>query len=130
MDSKKVVVDSNAKENVKVEPTLPETARCDRLKVSKTLRYAASSNCREGFTSPAAQIVDGEPEFVVDTIAATKPGGDDVFFLVKWAGWPWEEATWEPLSNLTHCERALQAFFDRLEAQLAEGCAQVCDFED
>lgn len=31
-------------------------------------------------------------------------------FLVKWKGWSQENNTWEPLDNLTHCQRVLENF--------------------
>ena len=31
-------------------------------------------------------------------------------YLVKWKGYGHEHNTWEPLSNLTHCNEILQAF--------------------
>eukprot|EP00967_Tisochrysis_lutea_P032729 scaffold38714_cov27-Tisochrysis_lutea.AAC.1 len=37
------------------------------------------------------------------------PGGEREF-LIKWRGWPNEQATWEPLSSLDGCHRLLRAF--------------------
>ena len=32
-------------------------------------------------------------------------------YKVKWLGWPWEAATWEPAENLDNCEEILQEYF-------------------
>ena len=34
-------------------------------------------------------------------------------YLVKWAGYPFWDCTWEPESNLTHCTEVLSAFKKR-----------------
>jgi len=39
--------------------------------------------------------------------------GTLVEYLVQWKGWPLWEASWEPKSNLTHCQETLQAFEQR-----------------
>jgi hypothetical protein len=31
-------------------------------------------------------------------------------YLVKWVGYPLEEATWEPLTNLDNCQHAIIQF--------------------
>lgn len=55
---------------------------------------------------------NGDAEWVVDRIVAKKGRGRGVRYLVAWKGYPPEEATWEPRSNLRGARLAL-ADFDR-----------------
>ena len=41
-------------------------------------------------------------------------------YLIKWKGYGHEHNTWEPLSNLTHCNEILQAF-ELQQQQQTEG---------
>ena len=64
---------------------------------------------------PTPTIVDEEPEYEVESILkrrVRKIGkGARVEFLVHWKGYPSEEDTWEPKSNLTHCKEILKEFY-------------------
>ena len=54
---------------------------------------------------------DGElPTYEVEHILDQKGEGQEARYLVKWKGFPDSAATWEPLSNLTNCARALRHF--------------------
>ena len=59
-------------------------------------------------------IVENVPEYEVDSIhnkRVRKYGkGSRVEYLVHWKGYPPEEDTWEPLSNLTNCQELLNEF--------------------
>jgi len=58
---------------------------------------------------PGPVIVDGEEEFVVEKILETREWRRKTQYLVKWKGYPRNEATWEPASNVENTE-ALEAF--------------------
>ena len=34
----------------------------------------------------------------------------DLYYLVKWLGWPVTESTWEPECNLQHLEEIIKVF--------------------
>ncbi|CAH8594788.1 unnamed protein product [Heterobilharzia americana] len=51
-------------------------------------------------------------EFAVESIRARSVNKGNVFYYVKWAGWPPVFNTWEPESNLRGCEDLIQKFVD------------------
>ncbi|KAL8440826.1 hypothetical protein Emed_007647 [Eimeria media] len=53
---------------------------------------------------------DADPVYEVEHILDSRGSGADEEFLVQWKGYPAEQATWEPLSNLTNCRALLRAF--------------------
>lgn len=63
---------------------------------------------------PDPVFVDALPEYEVEDILdvrSTRRGRSNrVEYLVKWVGYPLFESTWEPASNLTHCQAILDAF--------------------
>jgi len=64
---------------------------------------------------PEAVLIEGELEDEVEDILdkRVRNKGTLVEYLVQWKGWPLWEASWEPKSNLTHCQETLQAFEQR-----------------
>ncbi|KAL8451264.1 hypothetical protein Emag_002821 [Eimeria magna] len=50
------------------------------------------------------------PVYEVEHILYSRGSGRGKEFLVKWKGYPDNQATWEPLSNLTNCKDLLRAF--------------------
>lgn len=64
--------------------------------------------------TPEPEFVDEEePVWEVESILRKRRRGRQVEYLVKWAGYPIEEATWEPLANLQNADLAIQEFEDR-----------------
>lgn len=55
---------------------------------------------------------DLEENFVVEKIVGKRynPKKKQVEYLLKWEGYPPEQNTWEPLSNLTTCKSLLQEY--------------------
>ncbi|KAL8444269.1 hypothetical protein Emed_006312 [Eimeria media] len=53
---------------------------------------------------------DSDPVYEVEHILDSRGSGPGEEFLVQWKGYPAEQATWEPLSNLTNCRALLRAF--------------------
>ncbi len=54
--------------------------------------------------------IEFEVENILDVRSVHRGRGQRVEYLVKWAGYPVFDSTWEPLSNLTNCESILSAF--------------------
>ena len=63
---------------------------------------------------PPPTIIDGHPEFYVEKLldkrVIRRGRGSTTQYLVKWVGYPEYEATWEPTSNLTHCQDLITEF--------------------
>jgi hypothetical protein len=81
--------------------------------VSKLLPYHDPSSfhaSRKPHSLPPPIIIDGEPEFEVESILKKRHHGSRAQYLVKWKGYPLHDATWEPLSNLKNCQALLKAF--------------------
>ncbi len=53
---------------------------------------------------PAPLLVDGETEFVIDSIISHRPKGRTTQYRVRWAGYGPECNTWEPQKNLIETE--------------------------
>jgi len=49
---------------------------------------------------PPPVLVDGEPEYHVESIVKHKKLRGETVFLVMWKGYPKEDASWEPADNL------------------------------
>eukprot|EP01066_Platyproteum_vivax_P012809 Platyproteum_vivax@DN5822_c0_g1_i1.p1 len=62
---------------------------------------------------PPPEIVDEIEEFLVEDIISYKILNNELYFLVKWEGYLDDENTWEPASNLTHCDDILNDFLTR-----------------
>jgi hypothetical protein len=68
---------------------------------------------------PPTVVVDGEQEFVVQSILAhrlVKRGRSvKTQFLIRWQGYAPEHDTWEPESNLTNCPDIIKAYWQSVE---------------
>jgi hypothetical protein len=81
--------------------TLPPTLRIHPVfHVSRLKPYHSSNDPSRQDSRPDPIEVDGEPEFEVETILDKRIRRKKVQYLVKWAGYPVHDATWEPLDNL------------------------------
>jgi hypothetical protein len=76
--------------------------------VSSLKRYHRSGNYQP---PPPPEIIDDEPEWEVDWIAATRGTGSRRQYKVYWVGYP-DQFHWEPLRNLTHCQDKLIEFWE------------------
>jgi hypothetical protein len=66
--------------------------------VSSLKRYHRSGTYQP---PPPPEIIDDEPEWEVDWIAATRGTGSRRQFKVYWVGYP-DRFNWEPVRNLMH----------------------------
>ena len=75
----------------------------------------------EDYKQPSI-LVDDTPKFEVESILSRRVRkfgrGSRVEYLIRWKGYPPEEDTWEPLSNLTHCQEMLKSFHETPVVQI------------
>jgi hypothetical protein len=62
---------------------------------------------------PPPEIVNGEPEYEVESILDSKMKRNELWYLVDWKGYGPEERTWEPTKNLENAKEKIAAFHDR-----------------
>ena len=62
-------------------------------------------------TNPALILINEQPEWLVEAILdhQTRFGRDQ--FLVKWAGYPSSENSWEPVEGLEHTQEMVQVWW-------------------
>jgi hypothetical protein len=60
---------------------------------------------------PPPDLIDDHPEYEVESILKVRKWGRGVRYLVHWKGYPHEDDTWEPRSNLDHAEQLLADFY-------------------
>ena len=62
------------------------------------------------YLKPPPDLIEGEFEHEVEAIVAHWKQGQRVRYLIKWAGYPTSENTWEPESNLKHMPEILKQY--------------------
>lgn len=70
---------------------------------------------------PSSINVEGHEEYEVEEIIEERGRAGRKAYLVKWLGYPREQCTWEPVSNLTHCDEALEKWNTRKSRERKEG---------
>jgi hypothetical protein len=58
-------------------------------------------------------------EYLIDTILDQRTKNGTTEYLIKWDGYPLQEATWEPESNLIHSQNALAKFKKSLKIKMS-----------
>ena len=64
----------------------------------------------KNFSLPPPEIIDGEESYEVESIQRHRKRGRGYQYLVKWAGYPITEATWEPESSFNNDGDLLHAY--------------------
>jgi len=59
---------------------------------------------------PAPVIIEEEEEYVVEAIMEHRKHNNRMEYLLQWQGYPREDWTWEPESNLAHCKEILKKY--------------------
>lgn len=60
--------------------------------------------------APAVEGNDAEPEWDVEAILNKRTRGRKTYYLVKWHGYPMEEASWEPEDHVANSREAIAEF--------------------
>src|SRR5215470_2630708 len=61
-------------------------------------------------TRPLPTIIDNEPEYAIEYLLDSRLYKGKLQYLVKWKGYPKEESTWEPVSELHRAGREIEDF--------------------
>jgi hypothetical protein len=63
--------------------------------------------------APAVESTETEPEWEVEAVLNKRTRGNKAQYLVKWKGYPMEEASWEPEDHLLNSREAIDDFEER-----------------
>ena len=66
---------------------------------------------RDQFPRPAPLIEGDNPEWDVEFILDSRRVNGQLEYLVKWTGYPKEESTWEPVTNLKNAKPDIRLFY-------------------
>jgi transposase InsO family protein len=64
----------------------------------------------ENFTQPPPDLIEGQPEYEVESILSHRRHGRKYAYLIKWKGYATAENTWEPESNLNNAKESLTVY--------------------
>ncbi|GBG77290.1 hypothetical protein CBR_g23619 [Chara braunii] len=100
---------------VKLPDYLRQARVHDVYHVSLLHPYRRPSERSSGrpYERPPPIMVDGHEEFVVSDIVSRRVTDDIppcIEYLVRWKGYPDEEATWKPLEHLQHSKMLVRAY--------------------
>jgi len=79
--------------------------------------------------TPAVHEEGEEPEWEVESVLDQRRRGQQLQYLVKWKGYPLEEASWEPESHLANARQAIQEFQRRSPQRTRRRSARSKDSE-
>ena len=96
---------------------LPAAARIHDVFHCSLLKPANDSQTLglHGTPLPAANDSD---EYEVEKILTRRGENDHLQYLIKWKGYPMDDCSWEPASNLKNSKRILAAFNNKHEIEL------------
>ncbi|GBG71123.1 hypothetical protein CBR_g8423 [Chara braunii] len=100
---------------VKLADYLHQARVHDVYHVSLLRPYRRPSECFAGrqYERPPPIMVDDHEEFLVSDIIGRRVTDDNpphIEYLVRWKGYPDEEATWEPVEHLQHARMLVRAY--------------------
>jgi hypothetical protein len=89
--------------SLKIHPVI----NAERL---KPFHPSPSDFASRGVDHPPSIEVNGKPEYEVDYILNKRTRAGRIEYLVAWAGYPLEDATWEPKSHLKNAAKVVAEF--------------------
>ena len=93
---------------------LPETWKVHNVFHAILLKpYKENDTHGKNFTLPPPDIVDGQEMYEIESIVKHRRRGRGYQYLVKWKGYPIEEASWEPESSFGEDRELLHAYQTR-----------------
>jgi hypothetical protein len=93
---------------------LPETWKIHNVFHAILLKpYEENDTHGKNFTLPPPDIVDGQEMYEIESIVKHRRRGRGYQYLVKWKGYPIEEASWEPESSFGEDRELLHAYQTR-----------------
>ena len=105
------IVEQHSPVTFRVE--LPPTMKIhDVFHVDRFRHYQPSPEAlgQRAPAKPEPEIIDGEEEYEAEEILEDKQRNNRREYLILWKGYPREDATWEPESNLTNCKDLLREY--------------------
>ena len=80
--------------------------------------------------SPLPNIIDNIEEYKVEEIVDSKIYYGKLKYLVHWKGYPIKERTWEPIENLSNCQKYIDKFYKKYpSAPWCINTSQICFHE-
>jgi hypothetical protein len=62
------------------------------------------------YNQPPPETIEGQPEYEVEEICNHRDINNRREYLVHWKGYPLEDATWTPVSELGNCKKLFRAY--------------------
>src|SRR3979490_568157 len=72
--------------------------------------YKTNGVYGDNFPQPPPDLIEGQPEYEVESIISHRQQGRGYAFLIKWKGYSTAENTWEPERNVTNSQNLLQSY--------------------
>ena len=80
--------------------------------ISLLKKFVPSPDEYQGCTPapPPPVLINQEEEYEVEQVLDKKLVHHQLWYLIKWKGYPLHDATWEPLSNLENAKESIDSF--------------------
>ncbi|KAL8435888.1 hypothetical protein Efla_002132 [Eimeria flavescens] len=95
---------------------LVDPSAADILQAEAQQNHYADAHRQEAYAAATGSRLfeeleeQGDPVSEAEHLPDSRGSGPDEQLLIKWTGYPIQEATWEPIQNLHGCKELLRAF--------------------
>src|SRR6266478_4532120 len=72
--------------------------------------YHETAEHGPNYIKPPPDVIDGEKEYEVEAILASRPKGKGIEYLIRWKGYGTNEDSWQPERNLSHMDKMLKEY--------------------